>query len=201
MFNFGQKLKIERVKNNLTLQELANSLNVTRQAVSQWENNNRIPSDSIVKKIEEILKIPSGYLLNNEIENFNKNLQIIGHVTAGGLEIQYQENLGYIEIPEKFSNDNKFFALKIVGDSMDKVIPDGSIAIFERNVDFVKNKIVLAEVNGKTTVKLLEYPNDNSIMLSPQSSNMIYRPVVINKNDDVQVKIIGKLVYIAKEFK
>lgn len=40
---FGEQIKTLRTKNNLTQEQLAQKLNVTRQAISNWENNRNLP--------------------------------------------------------------------------------------------------------------------------------------------------------------
>ena len=41
---FGEKLAIARKEKNLSQEELAQKLYVTRQAISRWENNSTQPS-------------------------------------------------------------------------------------------------------------------------------------------------------------
>lgn len=43
MNNFGEKLKMLREQNDFTQDEVAQKLNVTRQSVSNWENNKNYP--------------------------------------------------------------------------------------------------------------------------------------------------------------
>lgn len=40
---FGEQIKSLRIKNNLTQEQFGNRLNVTRQAVSNWENDRNLP--------------------------------------------------------------------------------------------------------------------------------------------------------------
>lgn len=39
MNNFGEKLKMLREQNDITQEKVSQKLNVTRQSVSNWENN------------------------------------------------------------------------------------------------------------------------------------------------------------------
>ncbi|MBZ6009778.1 helix-turn-helix transcriptional regulator [Leuconostoc gelidum] len=38
--NFGQKIKSARINRNITQQQLADKFFVTRQTISDWENDN-----------------------------------------------------------------------------------------------------------------------------------------------------------------
>ena len=47
----GDRIKTLRTARNLSQVELARKLNVSKQSVSNWENNNILPSVDIVKKL------------------------------------------------------------------------------------------------------------------------------------------------------
>lgn len=55
--NIGKKLKELRIKEKMTIQKVANILNVTNQAVSKWEHNLSYPSIKLLPKIAEIYNI------------------------------------------------------------------------------------------------------------------------------------------------
>ena len=44
---FSEKLKLIRTRNNLTQEELAEKLNVSRQAITKWESGDGIPDINI----------------------------------------------------------------------------------------------------------------------------------------------------------
>lgn len=66
MIEFKDKLKEKRIAKQLTQEELAKLLNVTRQAVSKWEQGRGIPDVTSLKKLAEILDISIDDLLSNE---------------------------------------------------------------------------------------------------------------------------------------
>jgi len=57
-------LKVARVKKDLTMQQLADKLNVSRQAISAWENKESKPSVSMVMKLHRVLDIPLDDLMD-----------------------------------------------------------------------------------------------------------------------------------------
>lgn len=65
----GEKIKKLRVVNNMTQEELANKLYVTKQAVSKWENAICLPDIENIEKICEIFKIKIDDLLSENIVN------------------------------------------------------------------------------------------------------------------------------------
>lgn len=75
--NFGKKLLDARKKANLSQEEIAEKLNITRQTVSKWESNETVPNINQVKLLAKIYKISLEELLNynkidEEIENIIK---------------------------------------------------------------------------------------------------------------------------------
>lgn len=53
----GKNISKFRKMKNMTQEELAQSLNVTRQAVSGWENDRTQPDTEMLKNISEILEV------------------------------------------------------------------------------------------------------------------------------------------------
>lgn len=45
---FNEQIKRLRKENNLTQEEMAKKLNVTRQALSNWENNRNLPDFEMI---------------------------------------------------------------------------------------------------------------------------------------------------------
>jgi transcriptional regulator with XRE-family HTH domain len=48
---FGEQIKLVRTSRNLTQEQFAGKLNVTRQAVSNWENNRNLPDIEMLIQI------------------------------------------------------------------------------------------------------------------------------------------------------
>lgn len=60
---FGEKLAVARKEKNLSQEELAQKLYVTRQAISRWENNSTQPSLEMLSAIcRELEKTPNDFI-------------------------------------------------------------------------------------------------------------------------------------------
>lgn len=59
----GEVIKKLRVAHNLSQVQLANGLNVSKQTVSNWENNNILPSIEMLVKTAQFFSISTDYLL------------------------------------------------------------------------------------------------------------------------------------------
>ncbi len=67
---FGQKLKKIRSENNLTQDQLADMIFVTRTAISKWETDNGYPSIDSLKAISNIFGISIDELISDaDVEN------------------------------------------------------------------------------------------------------------------------------------
>lgn len=64
---FGDTVKSLRLSHNLSQVQLANALNVSKQTVSNWENNNILPSIEMLIKISRYFSVSADFLL--ELDN------------------------------------------------------------------------------------------------------------------------------------
>ena len=55
--------------------ELAEKLNVSRQAISRWEVGAAVPSTDNLKVLGDLYEVPVDYLLNEEIENISSQIK------------------------------------------------------------------------------------------------------------------------------
>jgi len=76
MKTFSQKLKEERTKIRMTLEELGNSIGSTKAYVWEMENRkgNSRPSAEKLLKIADTLQVSPDYLINDDLEEENIDL-------------------------------------------------------------------------------------------------------------------------------
>ena len=60
---FGDVIKKLRTAHNLNQVQLAGKLNISKQTVSNWENNNMLPSIEMLVKIAQFFMVSTDYLL------------------------------------------------------------------------------------------------------------------------------------------
>jgi len=63
----GKNLKVLRKKNNLTQEDLADSLAVSRQAVCMWERGERTPKVCVLTKIAKTFGVSLDSMINGEL--------------------------------------------------------------------------------------------------------------------------------------
>ena len=72
---FGDTVKSLRLSHNLSQVQLANALNVSKQTVSNWENNNILPSIEMLIKISRYFSVSADFLL--ELDN-RSDIEVTG---------------------------------------------------------------------------------------------------------------------------
>ena len=60
---FGNRIAELRLAHNWTQVQLAQKLNVSKQTVSNWENNNILPSIDLLIKLARLFSVSTDYLL------------------------------------------------------------------------------------------------------------------------------------------
>lgn len=67
--SLGEKLKLLLKENNMTQENLAEQLEVSRQAVGKWVNDKGMPEVGKLVQISNIFKVSIDYLLKEDLEN------------------------------------------------------------------------------------------------------------------------------------
>ena len=130
-------------------------------------------------------------------------------------EMQSEKNFSLIEGVEKSNLNSDYFACKIVGESMNRVIPNGSICLFKANPVGSRNgKIVLIEnmdiqdqdFNSAFTIKTYssekvfsgESYRHESIVLRPNSFDDSYEDIILNEESASGMRVVGEFIEILK---
>jgi len=76
---FGERLKVIRLQKDLSQGALAAILGTSKQVISRYEQNKRIPKITVIQDYSQKLNIDLGYLLGED--NKNKPANEIGELT------------------------------------------------------------------------------------------------------------------------
>lgn len=201
MKNTGEMIKYYRKKLGLTQEELGNYVGVQKSAIAKYENG-RIENlkRSTIEKLSELFGILPSELLGISATNnvMSNTTNVIGVVPAGTPLEAIEDIIGEIEYPSRFAN-KEVFALQIKGDSMNKVLPDGCIGLFEKTSTLENGEIGAIMVNGDDATVKKFYRLTDSYVLEPLSFNPEQHPLIIKDGTD-PVSVIGKLIwYCSKE--
>jgi superfamily II DNA or RNA helicase len=196
------------------------------------DNDKNIP---VVKVILELKKPVEStiynYLTSSEVQNnsshkisvkpkINENkiihsIPLYNFYAAAGTfsEMQSEKDFTLINVPENCVANIDYFACKIVGESMNRVIPNDSICLFKPYTGGSRNgKIVLVEnidiqdkdFNSAFTIKTYssekivseEGWEHTSIVLRPHSFDTSYKNILINEENGKEMRVVGEFVSI-----
>ena len=141
MSAISENIKFYRNKNSLTQAQLADKLNVSEQAVYNWERGSRIPRMGYIEKMAELFHVESPDILKVHKQPTNMKpidqtgmhpvrIPIIGTIACGTPILAEQNIDGYTtELFDEEPEDGTLFALKCQGDSMEPKIPNGATVI------------------------------------------------------------------------
>jgi len=131
------------------------------------------------------------------------------YAAAGSFsEMQSNQEYTLFNIPEKYKSNQDYFACKVIGESMNRRIPNGSICLFQKYTGGSRNgKIVLVENFGKTdedynssfTIKTYasekkvyeDHWEHTAIVLKPNSYDKTYKDIVIKEDTSLEMRIVG----------
>lgn len=66
----GEVIKELRVSHNLNQVQLAEKLDVSKQTISNWENNNILPSIEMLVRISRFFSVSTDFLLELDTRNY-----------------------------------------------------------------------------------------------------------------------------------
>ncbi|UPZ18036.1 S24 family peptidase [Flavobacterium humidisoli] len=130
-------------------------------------------------------------------------------VTAGNFsELQTVTDCDWIEIPKRYKPSIDLFACKVVGESMNKIIPNNSICLFRKYSGGSRDgKIVLVQhsniqegdfgsgytIKEYRSKKIIDNDswNHQSITLKPLSFDSTFNDIILKEEDLNELKVIG----------
>lgn len=195
---------IDEEKNNPTTYKLHKHLETRGVNVGSLKGTVQIiealEKKDLIKRDED-RKI---YLIeNNSFANMGNifSIPMYGLASCGEALAYAEGNVdGYLQISKSLfreENPASLFAVKALGDSMDKEgIGDGDYAVFEKkDLDFdFDGKIVVAVINGMATIKRYRKLNHGIIGLFPNSTNKIHQPIYLDESDSILIAGIFRKV-------
>lgn len=157
----------------------------------EWDNNNKYvttknPDGSIS------YSIPLSQLYKDKVP-------LLGTVKAGYNYLANENVVDYIAINFKKENYN-YYALKIVGDSMETIMSDGDYVVIQKQNEFNSGDYCVVLINGEEATVKRVFKTDTGIKLV--ALNSIYKPVDYTFEDieKIPIEIIGIVKQLIKNF-
>ncbi len=162
-------------------------------------------------------EMPFRVLRFDEVKPYINSVPFVDISAAAGnfshLQNPYYSEFEWIELPFNIAAKTGYFVCKVVGESMNKKIPNGSYCLFRQDEGGSRNdKIVLAEstsindfdfgsgytVKEYHSVKKIENEqwNHQSIILKPLSYNSEYDDIELSEDELINFKVRGIFVSV-----
>ena len=165
----------------------------------------------------EICKYPGlelPVLEKDQVDPYVNSVPIYNlHIAAGNFsEYQVMEDHDWVELPDHIKPCEDHFVAQVVGDSMNRKIPNGTWCLFRKNPAGSRiGKVVIAQHHsiydedhgGEYTIKRYfseKVPSDDGgwrhskIMLKPESTLPGYEGIELSEQDAQEMKIIAEYV-------
>ncbi|QAS70231.1 helix-turn-helix domain-containing protein [Oenococcus sicerae] len=198
-----------RDSKHLTQAQFGKLINQAGPTVASWEQGRSKPRMDAAIRISNIFNIKLSELNGDDeiensvqIENASQNLPVLGRIFAGAPDGVEQDIDGKVaidpQIISRYGIDN-LMALRIDGESMNKVVHNGAIAIINKTDEYVNGDILAVIINGyKGTLKHV-FKYDDHIRFEPDSYLRDFQPFEYSmdqiEDDDPTVIIVGKYLY------
>ena len=211
MSYFSKNLIALRQRKRLTQEQLAQRVGVSTVIVSLWENDKKRPRKESIKQLcsaldcseQDLMGYADGYyqrstgLSSIAAKASNSYAPIAGNIAAGSpreaIELSNETHWCPPELLDKYPD---CFFLRVSGDSMDKVLPDGSFALIAPE-ELTSGGIYAVKTNGNdATIKRVK-ALDDVVILEPMSNNPAHKRTIIDQDDPdaPSFRCLGRVVW------
>ena len=197
--SIGRRIHSERLKKDMTLEDLAKIVGVSRQTLSRYETGviSNIPSDKI-EQISEALNTTPAYLMGWESPEIPEGFEppprwvkkpLLGNIACGAPILAIENIEDYILVPESIHCD---FLLRCKGDSMINArIWDGDIVMIRHQEDVENGEIAAVRIDGEVTLKRV-YKHPGMVQLVAE--NPTFPTMIYNNGNCSEICIVGKAI-------
>lgn len=207
----AKRIKEKRLELGLTQEELGKMIGTQRAAVNKYESGLvENMKRSTIKQLSLIFNVDPKWLMAFDIDeintgnNHNEYRMFPVSISAGCLEdIEAIDTYDIVtiadEIMGKYAGRKGIILLKVNGESMNNVIPDGSYIVVDtyktKVTDISDRDIVVFSENGSYSVK--RYVNDianERFLFKPDSTDDTFTAIEVKYENSSNLKLIGKVV-------
>ena len=196
---FADKIKVIRKTKNLTMQELADKIGVSKGTISLWESGKNTPPQTTISLIDKLFSEEISPI--DQPKDFVLIPQVKGEIGAGNrlipddvIEIRVTFRRDWIQ--QKGDPRNMSF-IKVRGDSMEPTLMSGDLILVDHGRNYIdpQGGLYAIAIDGKIAVKRIQ-------IILPSKT---FRIISDNKKYDVmevdegQIIINGKVIWFGRD--
>ncbi len=200
------KLREARKNSGLTAEEVGSQVGKSKKTIYSWESGKGQPDADMLIKVCRIYGMDvKDFFTESDSQSDGSawaSVPLYGSIAAGTpIEMMEVENTFVVpgELKAKYPDA---FLLKVVGESMNRVLPNGCYALINPTKETVDGRAYAVCVNGyDATIKRVR-TLANGIELCPDSSDPTIKSMVFDYADpDAEtVTVIGEVVWYVVPF-
>ncbi|ORN02873.1 helix-turn-helix domain-containing protein [Lentilactobacillus parabuchneri] len=127
-----------------------------------------------------------------------QSIPVYGIIHAGEPTFADQHIIGETPVTDRMIDDygkDNLFALQVKGDSMNRVVLPGYVAVFSKDAKIENGDIVAVLIDGDEAAIKRFRKTSRAVMFEPDSFNPIYQPIIFARDQDQDYRILGKFIY------
>lgn len=163
---------------------------VTLATIAKLETQRMALSLDYMQQIADVLGVQPHEIIDRPLSGI-AFIPKIGKISAGNWQEAVNLTDEYIPIPEGVSG-KRIFALEAMGDSMNKLIPDGGYVVIDPDRRELVHDKVYAVMNGDNETTVKRYC-DAPPRLVPCSTNPAHKDIMFGEEP---VIVIGRVIYV-----
>lgn len=206
--DIGKLIRDKRIEYGLTMKEVAQRVGVSEGTISRWESGeiNNMKRSSMAALSKELNISPLVLMGWSEAPKTTPTAiypYFDTAISAGALEaVDAMDSAVRIEVPDaimgRYAHHKDIVFLKVNGESMNRVIPNGSIIAVQTDIEkesLSNGDIVVAYTAEGYSVKrlFLDRVNHRAI-LRPDSTDISFSDIVVDCSSYGELHIFGKVV-------
>lgn len=212
---FSKNLKYYMALNNKDRNDICHDLKFPYTTFAEWYNGNIYPRIDKIEMLANYFNIKKSDLIEkHENEDELKKIgaiplseiattkiPVLGTVKAGYNYLAQENIIDYIAFKVDGTDKENYYALNIVGDSMEPLFDDGDTVIVHKQDDFENGDNCVVLINGEEATVKKVYKGNTGLEL--KAINPYYPPRIFTKEEieDLPVKIIGVVEKSIRNFK
>jgi len=201
-----KRLKEIRRKKGVTQIKAADDLGVRISTYRTWEQCKNLPNGQGLALLSDYYQCSIDTLMGREVlpqgAIFPFPIGVVSVPAFGRISadepVEMVEAIDFIEIPitKRDSYPYAYFLI-VFGDSMNNEVLNGSYALIDPRADVRNGDTVAVNINGQDATLKIWHRTNNTIVLSPNSTNPEHKDIVINEAspEAEHLRILGKKVW------
>ena len=204
----GDNIRRVRTKYGMTQEEFGKVAGVSGIAVSQWENDRAVPRMGAVQAIADHFGINKGDIIDDNPSGVHPRRLAYGEPTTlpvrrlgtvhAGEPTEETTADDVVMVPEWVAVSHPSgFVLRVEGDCMDRLIPEGYDVVVDPGVEPRNGSVVVAELADGRAVMRRWLRGGQTLVLAADSHGE--HEDIVMRWDDGPVRVLGCVVWSQSE--